>query len=178
MSRLKITHFHGFTAKSLRKEERKIKDAFLKQRVTAVRLVMEGYCATDVAHMANLCRQSVSTYVKTFENGGLVELLKRDFPPGKEPILSIERQKELKRTILESTPAQEEIEISASWDSRLIQLFLRKKWGIRMSRSGIMKMLRRMNLRFTRPTYTLARADKHKLELFLTQLDVIKKTLG
>jgi hypothetical protein len=54
MSRLKITHSHGFTAKSLRKEERKIKDAFLKQCVTAIRLVMEGYCATDVAHMAGL----------------------------------------------------------------------------------------------------------------------------
>ena len=54
MKRLKITDDHGFTARKLRKEERKIKDASLRQRVTAVRLIMEGYLGKEVAEMLNL----------------------------------------------------------------------------------------------------------------------------
>ncbi|MED0677584.1 hypothetical protein ABEV55_15825 [Aneurinibacillus thermoaerophilus] len=34
MRKMKITEAYGFTVESLRKEERKIKDAFFKQRLT------------------------------------------------------------------------------------------------------------------------------------------------
>ncbi|MGG3733353.1 IS630 family transposase, partial [Geobacillus stearothermophilus] len=43
MKRLKITNDHGWTPRTLRKQERKIKNTLLRQRVMAVRLVMEGY---------------------------------------------------------------------------------------------------------------------------------------
>ncbi len=49
MKRLKITNDHGWTPRKLRKQERKIKDASLCVRVTAVRLVMEGFLGKDVA---------------------------------------------------------------------------------------------------------------------------------
>ncbi|GIW50262.1 MAG: hypothetical protein KatS3mg080_0873 [Anoxybacillus sp.] len=53
MKRLKITNDHGWTPRTLRKQERKIKDASLRVRVTAVRLVMEGHLGKDVAKMVN-----------------------------------------------------------------------------------------------------------------------------
>lgn len=56
---------------TLRKQERKIKNVALRQRVMAVRLVMEGYLGKDVASMLNLCRQSVAFYVSLFNEGGL-----------------------------------------------------------------------------------------------------------
>ncbi|ACJ32549.1 helix-turn-helix domain-containing protein [Anoxybacillus flavithermus] len=71
MKRLKITNDHGWTPRTLRKQERKIKDASLRVRVTAVRLVMEGHLSKDVAKMVNLCRQSVALYVSCFNEGGL-----------------------------------------------------------------------------------------------------------
>ncbi len=40
MKRVKITETHGWTAKTLRKQERKVKDPALRARVMAVRLVM------------------------------------------------------------------------------------------------------------------------------------------
>ncbi|MBY6269083.1 helix-turn-helix domain-containing protein, partial [Parageobacillus thermoglucosidasius] len=104
MKRLKITDDHGFTARKLRKEERKIKDASLRQRVTAVRLIMEGYLGKEVAEMLNLHRQSVSTYVQLFNEGGLEKLLDKKTPPGKSPYLTEEQQKKLKHMILHSTP--------------------------------------------------------------------------
>lgn len=81
MKRLKITNDHGWTPRTLRKQERKIKNTLLRQRVMAVRLVMEGYLGKEVASMVNVCRQTVSHYVSLFNEGGLELLLHRDFAP-------------------------------------------------------------------------------------------------
>ncbi|GEN36880.1 winged helix-turn-helix domain-containing protein [Aneurinibacillus danicus] len=177
MKRLKITNTHGWTIKRLRQKERMIKDAFLRQRVAAVRLVMEGYTGQEVSATLTIHRQSVASYVKKFNEGGLPELLARNVPPGKEPYLSAEQQAELKRIILETTPEEQGIGVYASWDSRIIQELLAKKWGVSMSRGGITHMLHRLNLSYTRPTYILAKADQEKQARFVKQLDMIKKTL-
>lgn len=176
MRKLNVTDTHGFTVQSLLKEERKIKDTFFKLRMAAVRLIMEGHTTVQVAQVLGICRQSVSTYVKMFNRGGLPELLHRDFPPGNQPYLSEEEQSEIKRIMLESTPEKEGIEISASWDSRLLQKLIEERFGVFMSRQGITYMLHRMGFRYTRPTYTLKKANKTKQEAFITQLDMIKKT--
>ncbi|KHF26706.1 hypothetical protein LR68_04474 [Anoxybacillus sp. BCO1] len=103
MKRLKITNDHGWTPRKLRKQERKIKDASLRVRVTAVRLVMEGFLGKDVAKMVNLCRQSVSLYVERFNEGGLDHLLDRRLPPGRVPFLTEEQQQEIRQLVLTTT---------------------------------------------------------------------------
>ncbi|MED0735638.1 helix-turn-helix domain-containing protein [Aneurinibacillus thermoaerophilus] len=124
MKKSLITNTHGFTSEALRKEERAISDAFFRQRVTAVRLILEGFSTVKAAEVLGICRQSVSTYVKMFNRGGIAELLQRNFPPGKQPYLSPEEQMEVKKVILESTPEQEGIEPSQSWDTRLLQKWI------------------------------------------------------
>ncbi|PEZ11861.1 transposase, partial [Bacillus thuringiensis] len=47
------------TPQDLLQEERKIKDAFFRQRLISVRLVMEGHSATSTSHILGICRQSV-----------------------------------------------------------------------------------------------------------------------
>ncbi|WP_260440997.1 transposase [Parageobacillus thermoglucosidasius] len=130
MKRLKITDDHGFTARKLRKEERKIKDASLRQRVTAVRLIMEGYLGKEVAEMLNLHRQSVSTYVQLFNEGGLEKLLDKKTPPGKSPYLTEEQQKKLKHMILHSTPFEQYVLLvldnARIHHAKQVQEFLRK----------------------------------------------------
>lgn len=75
MKLLKITNDHGWTPRKLRKKERMMKNASLRQRVMAVRLVMEGYLGKDVAAMVKVCRQTVTFYVSLFNEGGLELLL-------------------------------------------------------------------------------------------------------
>ncbi|SDH71801.1 Winged helix-turn helix, partial [Aneurinibacillus thermoaerophilus] len=48
---------------------------FFRQRVTAVRLILEGFSTVKAAEVLGICRQSVSTYVKMFNRGGIAELL-------------------------------------------------------------------------------------------------------
>lgn len=172
MGKLTVTQTHGFTPDSLRAEERKMQDAFFKQRLTAVRLVMEGHSATDAGIILGICRQSVSTYVKMFNRSGLTELLHRDFPPGNKPYLSEEQQEQLKRVLLESTPKKEGIEPALSWDTRILQLFIKERFGVSMCRTGILRMLYRMGFRYRHPSYRLAKANAAKQQAFTQQLDM------
>lgn len=177
MKRLKITDDHGFTARKLRKEERKIKDASLRQRVTAVRLIMEGYLGKEVAEMLNLHRQSVSTYVQLFNEGGLEKLLDKKTPPGKSPYLTEEQQKKLKHMILHSTPFEQGLGMATSWDTRIIPSYLQNQYGISMTRVGVNKMLHRLGLSYTRPTYTLTKGDEQKQRAFVQEMEMIKKLM-
>lgn len=176
MRTLKITCNHGWTVEALRTYERTLQTVKLRHRVMAVRLVMEGQKGIDVARFLGLHRDSVSTYVKNFTIGGMEALLKQTPPPGKRPYLTEEEQQELKRMIVESTPAEEGFGLESCWNTRILQYVIEDKFAVTMSRSGITDLLHRLNLRYTRPTYTLAKANKEKQEAFVQQMDWIKKT--
>ncbi|MEB9697624.1 helix-turn-helix domain-containing protein, partial [Bacillus cereus] len=70
MAKLYVTTKYGVTPQVLLREERKIKDSFFKQRLIAVRLVMEGHSATSASQILGICRQSVSSYVHVFNSDG------------------------------------------------------------------------------------------------------------
>ncbi|MBW7651946.1 winged helix-turn-helix domain-containing protein [Anoxybacillus sp. ST4] len=175
MKRLKITNDHGWTPRTLRKQERKIKDASLRVRVTAVRLVMEGHLGKDVAKMINLCRQSVAIYVARFNEGGLDHLLDRRLPPGRVPFLTEEQQQEIRQLVLTTTPVDVGWGISSSWNTRILQSYIQQTYGVSMSREGIRKLLHRLRLSWTRPTYKLVKGDSVLQAAFEKELEFIKK---
>ena len=177
MKRLKITNDHGWTPRTLRKQERKIKDASLHARVTAVRLVMEGYLGKDVAKMVNLCRQSVALYVSRFNEGGIDRLLDRRLPPGRMPFLTEEQQQEIRQLVLTTTPVEIGWGIASSWNTRLLQSYIQQTYGVSMSREGIRKLLHRLRLSWTRPTYKLVKGDPVLQAAFEKELEFIKKLI-
>ena len=75
----------------------------------AVRLVMEGYQGLEAAALLNVHRQSVSTYVNHFNQGGMDQLLKRKSAPGRSPYLSATEEEEVKRWLTESTPLKKDL---------------------------------------------------------------------
>ncbi|WP_235603712.1 helix-turn-helix domain-containing protein [Parageobacillus toebii] len=123
-------------------------------------------------------RQSVSTYVQLFNEGGLEKLLDKKTPPGKSPYLTEEQQKKLKHMILHSTPFEQGLGMAASWNTRIIQSYLQNQYGISMTRAWVNKMLYRLGLSYTRPTYTLAKGDEQKQRAFVQEMEMIKKTDG
>ena len=176
MKSLQITKTHGLTTDHLRQLEKRTKEAGDRTRLAAVRLVMEGYKAIDVAAMLNVHRQSVSTYVKNFEEGGIPKLLHRKTLPGKVPYLSKEEQNELKQTILTKTPHELGMGLECHWNTKVIQDYLFEQFSVWMTREGIRVMLHRLELRYTRPTYALKKADVQKQKQFQQQIDLVKKT--
>lgn len=172
----KIQTLQPLTISDLRQLEKKEKQTSRQRRITAVRMVMEGYTMVDVAAILGMHRQSVASYVKKFKEHALEGLLTRKQIPGKKPYLTNQQQEELKQLILHTTPAELQFGQESFWNTRNIQYIIKEKFAICMSREGIRKMLHRMNFSYTNATYVLKKANKEKQMQFQKQLDMIKKT--
>ena len=70
-------------------------------------LVMEGKLGKEAAEICNLYSQSVSEYVRRFNEGGMDLLLERKTAPGRKYFLTDDQQKALKKTVLTSSPAEQ-----------------------------------------------------------------------
>jgi len=171
-----ITNNHGWTIEQLQAHEKTMKKASMAKRVAVIRLIMQGYYAIQVADLLNVHRETISTYVKKFNQGGMEALIHRDYSPGKPSFLSPEEEQEVRQMIEHSTPAEEGYGCESCWDTRILKHVLEEKFSITMSRSGICEMLKRWGFSYTRPTYTLKRANRQKQEAFQRELDMVKKT--
>ncbi|WP_110114983.1 helix-turn-helix domain-containing protein [Bacillus sp. CGMCC 1.16541] len=177
MKRLKITNSHGLSSSDLRSYEKQETRANMRHRITAVRLVMEGKLGKEVAEICNLHRQTVSEYVHRFNEGGLDLLLERKFGQGRPCFLTEEQQKKLKEVILTSSPSDHELGTAVSWTTPIVSEYILRTYDVQMTQTGVLRMLWRLSLRYTRPTYVLKKADPQKQHWFSHQLEWIKKTL-
>ena len=98
---------------------------------------MQCYLGIQVAELLNLNRETVSIYVQKFNQGGMDALLERRYAPGRKPYLSPEEERELKKMLEESTPADEGYGIETGWNTRIIQHVLEEKFSVTMSRGGM-----------------------------------------
>ncbi len=176
--RITITHSHGLTPSDLRAYEKQETQANLRVRITAVRLIMEGKLGKEVAEICNLHRQSVSEYVRRFNEGGMELLLERKVGGGRPCFLTDDQQSELRDTILTRSPADHDLGTAVSWTTPVIAEYIQRIYGVKMTTTGVLRMLWRLKLSYTRPTYTLKKADPKKQRMFRYQLDVIKKLNG
>jgi transposase len=68
--------------------------------------MMEEYMGKELANLCNLHRQSVATYVKKFNEGGIDALLERKGGTSCPCFITAEQQNELKQVILKSSPSE------------------------------------------------------------------------
>jgi len=171
-----LTETHGWTVEDLETLEKQTKDVRQRERISAVRLIMQGYCIKEIADILSRNRQTISTYVQMFEQSGMEGLLSRGASPGKPSRLSQEEQNLLKDTILKETPKSIKLGLESSWNTRNIQALIQKEFHVQLSRDGIRRMLHRMGLSYTRPTYQLKRANPSLQAAFKQEIDFVKKT--
>ncbi len=167
---VKITQSHGYTVRELRRLEKRTSKARLRLRLMAVRLVWEGYPAASAADIIGVSARTVSLYVRAWNAGGPNALVPRH-SPGQPTAIEAEIL-----TALQSSPAAVGYGISANWDSRVLQAFLRDRYQITMSRGGLRRWLHRHGFSWTRPTYVLAKADPARQTAFREALATLKKT--
>ena len=114
--------------------------------------------------------------MKTFNEQGLDALLQRKCGSGRPTFLTDKQQEELKQTILTTSPSDHGLGCAVSWTTPIIRTYLKQTYDVEMSLTGILQMLWRLRLSYTRPTYVLKKADPKKQKVFQRQMDMIKKT--
>lgn len=116
----------------LRAAHRKMRDIREAYRINAVILLGQGRGVKDVADALLMDPETVRSYFKRYQKGGIDELLRMSYV-GSEALLG--------------THLQEHVYQSAAEVARYVE----QRWGVRYTASGMTALLRRLGYRYKKP---------------------------
>lgn len=161
---------------SLKKAMKKAKDKRMYQRYKVIYLHLRGYTNLEIAKLESFDNHTIGIYVKNYKQNGLDGLtMKRS--PGAPKLLTSEQEIILTEVITTTTPDQVGFPNRKNWYINIVRQWIMDTFNIEYSHSGTAEMLHRIKLSFTRPTYTLAKADPQKQEEYRQDFDLLKKTI-
>lgn len=154
------------------KNEKKVKQ---KKRYDTVLLHMEGYSRKQIAEILHIPHRTVCAHISSYQKGGRKALLliKQTGAPKK---LSEKQEHTLVHIISTQTPEEAGVGIFSNWTSSLACKLAKERFGVVFSDRGMRNLFDRVGLSYTRPTYTLEKADTEKQEQFRKDFEILKKT--
>jgi transposase len=136
------------------------------ERYQTVRLHLLGKSNEDVAVAIGRKESTVASYLRKYRKHGL-DGLHMKFSPGPPVRLSKEQQAQLKQTIMDFVPHDVGFTAKFNWTLEIIGEYINREFKKDYSIRGVSKLMRRIGLSYTKPTYTLAAADEEKQRLFV-----------
>jgi len=158
----------------LKKLARKTKDARQRRQYDIVRLSLEGWKKPEIAKIMDMSLQGIYNVLNRYKANG-VEGLVLGKAKGRERKLTEEQETELYEVISEKLPKDVGLEPFCNWTAPLACKYVKNRFGVEFSERGMRDVFYRLKLSYTRPTYTLAKADPAKQEEFRERLEGIKK---
>jgi transposase len=159
VEKLSINDYHEETIKTLKKARNAAENKKAQTKITAVIMCWKGKSANQIAKDLEIHVQTACRYINAFNEGGLEKLLDYKKSPGRKTILT-EQEMEMCKEMFMLTPEEINLAINVNWDTGIMQEYIFKEYGKKIDRSNIYRMLKKLGFSYTRPTYTLARADK------------------
>jgi putative transposase len=145
------------------------------RRLLTVRLLMEGYIIPQVMQITNNSEKTVYNCRNRYEAEGVSGLATKP-STGKPNKLTSEQECELYETIKTKLPNQVGFAPFVNWTAPLAVQWVHEKYNVKFSERGMRDLFKRIGLSYTRPTYTLKKADPEKQEQFKKDFEQIKKT--
>jgi transposase len=109
---------------------------------------------------------TVNTYIQSYQEKGLDGLV-MGVSTGAPEQLTAEQQQQLKQTIITKFPHDVGFPAKHNWTLALAAAYVEREFQRSYSLWGMSKLLHRLDLRFTKPTYTLEAADAAKQHEFV-----------
>jgi putative transposase len=159
----------------LKTAERKETNKAKSRRIQTVRLLLENYTTPQVMQITNSSEKTVYNCRNRYKAGGIAGLTRKP-STGRVNKLTEEQEHELYETIKTKQPNQVGFAPFANWTSTLAAQWIKAKFGVEFSSRGVRNIFERIGLSYTRPTYTLKKADPEKQADFIKAFEQIKKT--
>jgi len=144
-------------------------------RYQVILLHLRDYTNAHIAKIVDLNPHTVGIYINSYKQNG-VEGLNMGKSSGSPRFLSKEQENKLYEVIVTKTPDQVGFGNRKNWNANIGRKWVSDNFQIEYSNRGMLQVLHRLNLSYTRPTYTLAKADEEKQEVFKQEFEVLKKT--
>ena len=159
----------------LKKLARKAHDARQRRQYDIVRLYLAGRKKPEIAGIMDMSLQGIYNVLNKYKANGIEGLLLGK-AKGRERKMNAEQESELRKVISEKLPKEVGLEPYCNWTAPLACKYVKDHFGVDFSERGMRDVFYRLKLSYTRPTYTLAKADPVKQEEFKERLEGFKKT--
>ena len=160
--------------KELKKAARKTRDKRMRQRYDAVRMILQGKKKGEVIEILDITYPTLRDYLRKYEADGIKGLeIKKS--PGRPKNLTDEQEKALYDCIVDKLPKDVGFAPFVNWTAPLACKWVKKEYKVEFTHRGMLNLLDRLNLSYTRPTYTLKKADEQKQEEFKEKFEDVKK---
>ena len=145
------------------------------RRILTVRLLLEGYSIPQVMQITNSSEKTVYNCRNSYNTEGIAGL--RTKPnTGKRNKLTEEQERELYEMIKTKLPKEVGFAPFVNRTSSLAVQWIKANYNVMFSDRGMRNLFKRIGLSYTRPTYTLKKADPEKQDAFKQEFAGIKKT--
>jgi len=148
---------------------RKLAPAALQEKKEqVVRLKQKGYTGKQIEGLTLISVNQVSKIWRAFENGGIkaIKPKKRGRKKGEGKILSVEQEREVRKTIIDKTPDQMKLSFML-WTRQAISDLIFDMYGIRLQLRCITNYLERWGFTCQRPTKKAYVQDNIKVKQFM-----------
>jgi putative transposase len=156
---------------------KKTKDKRMYQRYMVVLYHLKGHTNKDIAKILDLCQHTIGIYVNRYKADGIDGLTLRH-SPGAPRMLTREQESQLVEVVTTHTPDEVGFPNRKNWYVDIIRQWVYEHLGVEYSYTGMIDLLHRLNLSYTRPTYTLAKADPQRQKAFKQDFELLKKLDG
>ncbi len=133
------------------------RDVQEQMRIRAVKAIRRGESPEKVAEVLGVNRVTVYGWLSRFAAGGWNGLKKRK-APGRASTLDAHQMRTLYYVLVDSTPEQMKFPF-ALWTSRLVSEFIRRRFGVKLSRVTVNRILARLGFSFQKPIERAAEQD-------------------
>lgn len=143
----------------------KNQQAYIRQRLSAIRYLSEGRSRTEVAQLLGCTDLTIAKWmVKYLEQGleGLVEPIKHQVKQRLNP----EQQQEIKRMVLNDRPKKYGIDREI-WTGKNLAFIIKQRWGVELKTSRIYEILDKLNLSHQKAHRDYENADPEEQKKFV-----------
>lgn len=144
----------------LRRAHKLERDKRAAYKINAVILLGVGWTLEEVKEALLIDDETLRSYVKKYQDGGLPELLEVNHK-GSEPHLSEQQIEELRN----------ELDANIYLTTQAVIVFLEKRFKVSYSQSGMRDLLHRLNYEYKKPKLVPGNPDHEAQELFVEQYE-------
>jgi transposase len=147
---------------------RKLSHETLEQiRIRAVMRVLAGESPENVIRTLGFSRGRIYEWLAAYRGGG-IEALRAKPVPGRPVKLSLEGMNFIYEAVTTSTPMQMEFE-SALWTRDIVRELIRRRFGIRLSKNSVVRLLSKLGLSSKRPLALAYQRDPELTETWMRE---------
>lgn len=158
----------------VKSEMKETQDKRMYERYQCIFLLLSGEPRHRIATILNRGIDTIGFYIQAYCKDGL-EGLELEHSPGRPKRMTSIQEQELYLTIVDKKPADVGFPANMNWTAVLVRKWIENEFQITYSERGARLLLYRLGFSYTKPTYTMAKADPEKQETFKQEFEELKK---